>query len=304
MFALSTAWNADRLEDGRKIAEEIYSLGFRSIELNFSLTAAMVEEIAQFASANNLSIQSLHNYCPIPEDMKRSDALPDCFSLSSLDESERKKAVEHTKNTISTAKRLKARAVVLHAGRVEIPDKTRTLIELYNCGQFKSQTFEEIKEAFVKERLSKKKDNFAQILKSLEVLSAYALQSGIVLGIENRFYFREIPSIDEFAILFKKFGSKNVAYWHDVGHSYIMEQLGLIKEGELLKNYGKNLLGIHLHNIKNLVDHQAPINGDFDFRILAPYMKPHVLKVIEAHSSASAQEIQDSVKFLEGVGHD
>ncbi|OIO36355.1 MAG: hypothetical protein AUJ74_02620 [Candidatus Omnitrophica bacterium CG1_02_44_16] len=298
MFALSTAWNADRYQNGNSIAREIYSLGLKKLELNFSLTSKMVEEIFNFTRQNGVAITSLHNYCPIPEVMPREKALPDCFSLSSMDEAERKKALEYTKITISTAKKLKAKTVVLHCGRVEIADHTRKLIGLYNQGREKSEEYKQIFNAFIKERKTKSQGYLGQILKSLEVLSSFALKLDIFLGIENRFYYREIPSYEEFDILFDRFKNKNVVYWHDVGHAYILEKLGFMKEMSLLKKFGAHLYGAHLHNIKNLVDHQAPISGDFDFHKLKPYIRSNTIKVIEAHSQAEPESITRSILYL------
>lgn len=301
MFALSTAWNADRVPDGEKIAREIFELGFKKIELNFSLDRTMVEEIERFCRQQQIEITSLHNFCPTPEGIKRQDALPDCFSLSSIDEAERKKAVEYTKITIETAKKLSAKAVVLHCGRVEIKDQTRQLIGLASGGQRNSKAYQEILNDFILERNKNSTEYFNQILKSLKTLADYAQRSEIVLGIENRFYYREIPSLEEFQLIFDQFKNKPLAYWHDTGHSYIMEQLGLMPQGALLKNYGSRLYGIHLHNIKDLEDHQAPIEGDFDFHKIKSYIRPETLKVIEAHSQATPEAIKKSVSYLSEV---
>jgi sugar phosphate isomerase/epimerase len=300
MFALSTAWNADRLSDGIEIAEEIHGLGIEQIELNFSLTEQMVKDIAQFSLQKNISIVSLHNYCPIPKEKKREEAMPDCYSLSSLDEDERKKAIHYTKATISTAKKLNARAVVLHSGRVEIQDKTRNLIDLARLGKKNSQEYKEIFSSFVRERKAKSEKYFVQILKSLEALSVYAQDSGILLGIENRYYYREIPSLEECGIIMEKFKGRNVCYWHDVGHAFILEQLGFMQENDWLNNYGKYIGGIHMHNVKNLIDHHAPFEGDFDFSLLEPFVNPQTIKVLEVHSQVKSEGVTRSMEFLKG----
>jgi sugar phosphate isomerase/epimerase len=301
MFALSTAWNTEGAKDGRTIAEEITRLGINKIELNFSLTKTMVEDIFQFAQKHKTEIISLHNFCPIPQEISRKKALPDYFSLASTDEEERKKAVLYTKNTIATAKKVSAKAVVLHCGRVEIEDKTRRLINLYNAGQKNSPLYREVLESFLKEREEKHAPHLEQILKSLETLAEVAQKQGVTLGIENRFYYREIPCFEEFGIIFERLINKPVVFWLDVGHNFIFEKLGFFKEGTLLKTYGTRLFGVHLHNIKNLVDHQAPIDGEFDFKTLKPYIRPETIKVLEVHQQATAQQIKKSIKYLSGV---
>ena len=84
----------------------------------------------------------------------------------------------------------------------------------------------------------------------------------------------------------------------DAGHNYILEELGLIKRGGLLSAYGHRLAGIHLHNVKKLVDHQAPCDGDMDLRIFKPYIKPQTIKVIEVHRHVSPEAIKNSMKYL------
>ncbi len=187
MFALSTVWNADRWLHGDEIAAEIHRLGFQKIELNFSLTREMVEGVARYARDHRLLITSLHNYCPTPPGLSRQEALPDCFSLSSLDEDERKKAVQYTRATIQTAREVGARCVVLHCGRVEIKDRTRELIGLFNKGLKDSEGYADTVEAFTADREKNKAGYFDRILRSLDELSDTAQENGVWLGIENRF---------------------------------------------------------------------------------------------------------------------
>lgn len=300
MLALSTAWNADRWSSGAAIAQEIYNLGIRQIELNFSLTPALVKEIFQFCREHSVAISSLHNYCPIPDGFSRQEALPDCFSLSALDENERKEAVKYTQKTIATAQRVGGRVVVLHTGRVEMEDRTRELIALHGNGESKSEGYKQIFETFIRERQQQKKPFIDQILKSLEELQPFAQEHSIALGVENRFYYREIPTIDEYETIFNRFNG-TIGYWHDVGHAFIHEKLGFMEEGALLKKFGSRLIGFHLHNVKNLADHQAPTEGDFDFTKLAPYVKIDTLKIIEAHKMASTEDIKKSISYLEKI---
>jgi sugar phosphate isomerase/epimerase len=304
MLSFSTVWNALRHVDGGKIAEEIYGLGFRAMELNFSLNQKMVEEIERFAKAKAVRITSLHNYCPTPEAFAREEALPDCYALSSLDENERRLAVAFTQRTILTAKKLRARAVVLHSGRVDIEDKTRLLIDLANKGKNRTGEYQDIAETFRRERSLRSGDFLAQTLKSFDELLVTAEENEITLGIENRFYYREIPSYDEFRIIFDRYKTKRIGYWHDVGHAFILEKLGFMPQHALLKKYAHRLCGIHLHNIKNLADHRAPIDGDLDFKELKPYLCGDIIKVLEIHGPATPEMIKESVVYLKGLCDD
>ena len=168
---------------------EIRALGFKEIELSFNLTLSMVKDIGEEVKYSGLKVTSLHNFCPIPEGFKREEALPDCYNMAATDEQIRRFALNYTKQTIDTAGNLGAKAVVLHCGRVEAPDKTRKLINLFNKGLKNSQGFARLKDEIIKERGLAIKPFFENTLRSLEELNNHARQRGILLGIETRFYY-------------------------------------------------------------------------------------------------------------------
>jgi len=295
MLALSTSWNNAARRPGAALIAQARNLGFQSLELAFSHTK---KQFAHFLASKDITISSLHNYCPVPDGIPRQRALPDCFSLASTDASERKKAVAFTKRTIRSAQQCKARAVVLHCGRVEMRDRTKELVRLKE--QKKDfRAFNALKEKICKEREQKKMPYIDAVLASLKELSAYAHNHGILLGVENRIYLREIPNFSEIKMLVEPFLKKGVGYWHDTGHAYILEKLGFTGHLEYLQRHYRYLLGIHLHDVDGFKDHRVPFTGEINFSSLKPFVKKETIKVLEVHQPVSNEALIFAKEKLE-----
>jgi len=297
-LVLSTSWNAFRHNNAKKLLFEIKKIGFDEVELSFNLTSAMVEEALNSIGPLNMRVTSLHNFCPIPDGVSRQDALPDYFSMSSLNEEVRGLAVKYAKRTIEKASLLDAKAVVLHCGRVEIPDRTVDLINLFKQNKKDSQESIRIKDEMLKEREALRLPFLENTIKSLEELSKYAQEKAILLGVETRYYYREIPTFEEIGIILNKLKGANVFYWHDVGHAQVMQNLGLANHKDYLEQYAGSMIGIHLHDISGCLDHKAPSTGELDYNLIKPYLKKETLKVIEAHHPATVRDIKKSKEFL------
>ncbi len=298
MFSLSTSWNASRHYDGAGIVNEIISIGFDTVELSFTLPVGIVEDILKLKESGRIKISSLHNMCPLPAEITSEKASPDYYSLSSLDDKERAMAVKAAMNTIDYAAMFNAKAVVFHIGTVEMKGKTKELAGLSGD----NEKFETLKKEMISERMAKKDPYIKKAIESLKDIVPYAAKKRVAPAIENRYYYREIPLLEEFEEIFSHFNKKDLFYWHDVGHAEVFERLGFYGHQQLLTRFSSRLLGAHLHDIIGLIDdHKAPGAGTFDFNILKPYIHKDTIKVIEAHQPATGEEILGSVRYLSQV---
>jgi len=253
----------------------------------------MVNDVAQLVDENFIKVLSLHNFCPVPDSIEISKASPDYYSLASMDIIERKMAVAETIHTMDTACRLKAQAVVVHSGRLDIKDRTRELAKAVESGKDVTDLIGSMHEEREK---AVKKGHLECLFESIKELLDYSKKTGIKIGLENRFYFRELPSIADFAAIFAAFKDSNLCYWHDTGHAQVYENLKLLRHMEYLEKFGHRLLGVHLHDVKGVInDHNAPFTGDFDFSMLKPFLTKKVIKILEPHAPAKAEDIKIAI---------
>jgi sugar phosphate isomerase/epimerase len=188
--------------------------------------------------------------------------------------------------------------VVLHLGKVDMPDRTEDFFELYRhglIGEGEGLKFFQEQRAI---RQARKKRNIDAVLASLEVLNKEAVNRGVVLGIENRFHFHEVPDFEEIGHILREFKGGNIRYWHDVGHARVQENLGLTRQEGLLEAYSEEMAGIHLHDVRGLDDHLAPGQGEVDFEEIKPFLRPSTIKILEVHSRVPREEVLKGIRLL------
>ena len=295
--SLSTMWAKGRFIHMAEFATKAKGLGFTHIEANASISPQRLSELIEAA----VPISSIHSPCPA---VLSSRGIPiSSLSLSSLDENERMEAVSFTKKTISLAASVRARAIVLHMG--EVPIDLGLQDRLYKlCDESHTQTkeYSQAKEELVYQRISHALPYLDAARKSLQELSQYSQQKGIMLGLETRFHFNEIPNMDEMAELLNEVSESLVGYWHDVGHAEVQQQLGFSLHEEWLSRFKDRMVGIHLHDILGISDHQALGKGDMNWEMVAKYLPPGIIKVCEIGEWNDEEQMHGVVNLLQKKG--
>ena len=302
MIGLSTAWLTEKEGiTGRRVIEEILDLGFRAVELEYRVTAEMFREMAPLIANKNLRVLSVHNFFPLPAGLPSYCASGDLFLLSSPDDRERNRAVQYTVRTIQSAHDVGASAVVLHLGRVDMDPEHGRFAGLFLNKTLGTPEGRRFRDSKLLERREKSKPYFEAVLRSLDHLTGEAAKLGMALGIENRYYYHEIPDFEEIGHILKRFSGGPLSYWHDVGHAYVQERLGLTKAEKLLQAYRTRLLGVHIHDAQGLDDHWAPGTGEIEWSNLKELIHRAAIKILEVHQKADRRQLCQGRELVERI---
>jgi len=69
-----------------------------------------------------------------------------------------------------------------------------------------------------------------------------------------------------------------------------------------LKRYGKRIIGVHLHDVNGITDHQMPGSGDVDYEMIAPYIPVTANLTMEVSPTLTQENLTQSLKRLAKFG--
>ncbi len=276
---------------------EIRDLGFEYAELSHGIRLGLVPGILDAVNAGEIKISSLHNFCPLP--LGVNHASPNLYEFSDERPRQRELAVKYTLKTFEFARRVKAPAVVLHLGSIEMKDYTDKLGAMLERDGKRTSKYEKLRAEAAASREARKGKAVGRVYDTLRKILPEAEKRGLKLGIENRQALEEIPLEADFEFFFREFDSPNVVYWHDVGHGQIKENLGFLHPVQHLESLAGRLAGFHIHDVVFPAgDHAAPGTGTVDFAALKPFVKPGHIKVFELSPSLPVKAVQCGVTHV------
>ncbi len=292
--ALSTMWWSRSTDTANDFCRKGRELGFARFELNHQITP---EELETF-DLNRYHVGSVHDPCPAVIPNKQLE-LGD-FQVTSLVEEKRRVGVDTLKRTIDLAFRLGSRLVVIHPGRVDgdhsMDDRLR---DMYRAGLKGSGEYEALRQALKTDRLERGKTHLEALIRSLTEIVEFSKNSGVFLGLENRLHHYELPIFEELEVLLDEFQQPWVGWQLDVGHIQVHDQLGLMSFKQWLEAFSPRMVGVHLHDVKDILDHQIPGSGDVDFAWLATYLPAHAIRTLEINNATPYEEFLPGLKLLE-----
>jgi sugar phosphate isomerase/epimerase len=279
---------------------EIRDLGFDHAELSHGTRISLLPGIMDAVDSGEIRISSVHNFCPLP--LGVNYAAPNLYKFSADRQRERELAHRYTLKTIEFAARVKARAVVLHLGSIEMRDYTHKLMDLVERGERETPKYEKLCTECLEKRNRRKEPFVERVYEALRGLLPEAEARGLKLGCENREALEELPLESDFSLLFRELRSPALAYWHDTGHAQIKENLGFLHHVLHLESMADKLAGFHIHDVQFPGrDHSAPGTGMLDFAALKPFVKPDHVKVFELNPNMPVAELRAGVVHLKSL---
>jgi sugar phosphate isomerase/epimerase len=280
------------------LVQAVLDAGFDGIELEYRIQAPVFQQMVPALERSGLKVVSVHNYFPIPPIIPHSRGDGDLFLLSHPDKEKRLEAIKWSTKTIEHANDLEAFAVVLHCGRVKMAHQMEKLRDYFNTGQIDSEEARTFIDRKLEERDRIKPKYMDSLLFSIDLLLPIAEKQNIILGIENRYHYHELPGPDDFEVLLSEFSGGPLGYWHDTGHAHANERLGVIPGGEMLGRYSDHLVGIHLHDAIGLDDHLAPGKGEIDFENFRPFLENDMPAVVELKPGTPDSDVAEGFRYV------
>ncbi len=299
ILAVSTSWAAGLGLKPDYLLEVLEDLPVQGIELDYRLDTDCFGALAAMLKTSRLVVTSVHNFCPCPAIIKGLPPSGDYFNLADLDKEKRHLAVQWTLRTMEHACDAEAPCVVLHCGKVPEQEQDRRFKrKLASAGPDIDKELKPELDCRLKERRLLAPASLDALLFSLDRLLAPAEKMGLTLGIENRYYWNELPGFDELGRILDTFRGAPLGYWHDMGHARAQELLELVGPGKLLETYGEHLVGIHVHDARGLRDHLPPGSGQLDFAALKPYLESGPALVLELAPTTACESVRQGIDYL------
>jgi len=291
--SLSTMWAKQNFPNLTDFFEGARRLGFSKIELNHQIDSTMLAGI----DMSQYQFSSVHEPCPSDistEELKKRDWL-----ISSQDEDNRKRGVDAIKRSINLARQLGVPVIVVHCGMVSTDlSVEKEMRKLFEAGKTQADEYLERKQNLMKQRADLIGPCFDAVKKSLLELLDYAASFRIRLGLENRYHYFDIPSLDEMGDLLDLADPEQLGFIYDVGHAQALDRLGFYPHEEWLRRYGVRIIETHLHDVIGINDHYAPGLGEVDFDMVASYLPKDAIRTFELQITNSPEQVKAGLIYL------
>ena len=297
IFHLSTNWNASRHATGEALVDEILGLGFAGVELGYHLSEFQAEGVRRRVASGAIRVCSVHAYAPYP--LGAPGGHPELYLLASRDEDDRVMATILLQKTLTFAAEVGARAVVVHAGRIPISPSSGELIESAEEDGVDSKRYVKLLQRNQRRRARQARKYLDALCRSLDLLLPRCAKLNLTLCLENLPSWEAVPTEDEMLELKQRYNTPQLAYWHDIGHGQVRENLKWINHRECAQRLLPHTFGLHIHDVlPPAQDHLPPPLGKLPFADFAFYGAAPILRVFEPAPGTPPAELVAGVNYL------
>ncbi len=301
-ISLSTCWNSPRHTDGYEMIAEIAALGFEYAELSHGIRLSLVPGIVKALDEKLVRIRSTHNFCPLPPGV--NTASPNLFLPTTADEKQAKQWERFTRRSIDFARQVGSSVLVTHMGAVTAGWRNPAK-KVVHLAENRRPTPADIavlqrEVTIAMGKIGKRRgEPMDRLVDRISSVLNYARDAGITIGAENREKIDELPFDADMLSFLEQFpAGSNIAYWHDCGHAHLKEKMGLINHEEHLRAHVARLAGFHVHDVRGFKDHMPPGSGEIDFGMIAKFIRPEHIVVLELNPRLDPSEVVESRDFL------
>ncbi len=299
-LALSTMYaQQPRFAGGEAFAEYAAEAGYDAIEVSHSTPEAKLREILESAI---LPVVAIHQPAPHVEvDRGKSNA---DLNLASTKRSEQARALRHALRSLEWAVEAGASALVVHLGHVEgsFSGTTAELYRLFRQHEIRNNRAAEARAEMEQRRAEAAPPHLEAARAALEQLVEAARPHGIVIGVENRLGFHEIPLPHESLALMEGLPPHEVGHWHDTGHGEVLDRLGYLPHATWFDQLGDRLVGAHVHDVRGVIDHRAPGTAQLDWEMVAGGLGSLDTLTLEIDQRETDEDVRAAPAFLRSVG--
>lgn len=217
--------------------------------------------------------------------------------LASLDEQVRLEEVEEISTTAEWALAAGAGALVIHTGRVE-DEELKSMCLTYRDavraeGAYRGELFEET----VSRRAWQSRPYLESIIDSVALICPRFPELNFF--IETRLHYYEIPLPDELDAIFTALPFPNLGYWHDIGHTCMLDALGYVPMHTWQECFSDRCGGVHIHDMDSgLLDHYPPGEGVLDIHTILEQFGSEALMTLEINARNSLESVIRGIHYL------
>jgi sugar phosphate isomerase/epimerase len=290
-LAFSTAWaNGDILK-----LREILPL-IDSLEIGTIGDSDYFSSIENLVIKEEIPVTSIHAVAGPFKQEKEAYYTP---YFASLDEDIREKDFELIVHTALWARKLGTKLIILHGGKIgdDVLKKNYLALKDKFIQEGESKELEYMRREMGEARRMHTGNHLQNTVSGLTRLCGKF--PDITFCFETRLHFHEIPLPHEASYIFETVGRPNLAYWHDIGHTYIMDKLGFGRMGAWQENFYDKCAGIHLHDVgPKLDDHYPPGYGILDIPSILTGFSSKIIPTLEINQKHPSDSVIKGIEYI------